>query len=110
MAKVKYYAKEKTMVSTNRPKVLAFASDIVSAIYFAVAKLTIISFHQAEITNYFFHKAYEVTFQPLQAICQMHIGPPQKTKILFEIDVSCQERVVCGRSAARNYSALGRST
>lgn len=29
MAKVKYYAKEKTMVSTNRPKVLAFASDIV---------------------------------------------------------------------------------
>ena len=30
MAKVKYYAKEKTMVSTNRPKVLAFASDIVN--------------------------------------------------------------------------------
>lgn len=29
MAKVKYYAKEKTMVSTNRPKVFAFASDIV---------------------------------------------------------------------------------
>lgn len=29
MAKVKYYAKEKTMVSTNRPKLLAFASDIV---------------------------------------------------------------------------------
>lgn len=29
MAKVKYYAKEKTMVSTNRPRVLAFASDIV---------------------------------------------------------------------------------
>jgi len=29
MAKVKYYAKEKTMVSTNRPKVLAFVSDIV---------------------------------------------------------------------------------
>lgn len=29
MAKVKYYTKEKTMESTNRPKVLAFASDIV---------------------------------------------------------------------------------
>ena len=29
MAKVMYYAKEKTMVSTNRPKVLAFASNIV---------------------------------------------------------------------------------
>ncbi len=28
MAKVKYYAKEKTMVSTNRPKVLTFASRL----------------------------------------------------------------------------------
>jgi len=32
MAKVKYYAKEKTMVSTNRPKVLAFASTEVTVL------------------------------------------------------------------------------